>query len=323
MVSLSKLPIKPRGLSGTLVPLLVALALAGCRTAPSRPAAPRGGDEIIVAGQRFHTGTRVITWLEPGGYNAYHPARRFAPLAADGRKLTPMPVKWFDQRPGGSDLPALQRTVDQFVLHYDSEGLSKTCFAVLHDRRGLSVHFLLDLDGTIYQTLDLRERAWHATTANSRSIGIEIANIGAFSPGDNHEFNDWYRRGVQGRIFIQVPATVGDPLIHTPKFTGRPARPAPIRGVVQGLALEQYDFTPEQYAALARLTAALCGVFPNLKCDYPRDSAGKPSTQKLPEEELARFQGILGHFHVQTNKVDPGPAFQWDKMIDEARRLRK
>ena len=40
---------------------------------------------------------------------------------------------------------------------------------------------MLDLDGTIYQTLDLKEGAWHATDANGRSIGIEIANIGAFT----------------------------------------------------------------------------------------------------------------------------------------------
>ena len=53
---------------------------------------------------------------------------------------------------------------------------------MLHDLRGLSVHFMLDLDGTIYQTLDLKEGAWHATVANGRSIGIEIANIGAYPP---------------------------------------------------------------------------------------------------------------------------------------------
>ena len=41
----------------------------------------------------------------------------------------------------------------------------------------------------------------------------------------------------------------------------------------------------------------------------------------LPDAQLARYQGVLGHYHVQTNKVDPGPAFQWDRLIDEARRL--
>ena len=34
---------------------------------------------------------------------------------------------------------------------------------------------MLDVDGTIYQTLDVKERAWHATTSNTRAVGIEIA----------------------------------------------------------------------------------------------------------------------------------------------------
>ena len=31
--------------------------------------------------------------------------------------------------------------------------------------------------------------------------------------------------------------------------------------------------------------------------------------------------GILGHYHVQQNKVDPGPAFQWDRVVDGANEL--
>ena len=83
-------------------------------------------------------------------------------------------------RGGGWDLSTLQRVVDQFVIHFDACGTSRQCFNVLQDHRDLSVHFMLDLDGTIYQTLDLKERAWHATSSNSRSIGIEIANIGVY-----------------------------------------------------------------------------------------------------------------------------------------------
>ena len=41
---------------------------------------------------------------------------------------------------------------------------------------------VLDVDGTIYQTLDVRETCWHATKANPRSIGVEIAQIGAWPP---------------------------------------------------------------------------------------------------------------------------------------------
>jgi N-acetylmuramoyl-L-alanine amidase len=31
----------------------------------------REGDEIVVAGQFFHTGTKVVLWMDPGGYDAY------------------------------------------------------------------------------------------------------------------------------------------------------------------------------------------------------------------------------------------------------------
>src|SRR5215510_143539 len=41
---------------------------------------PRQGDEIVAAGQFFHTGTRVVLWLDPGGYDAYRVERRFAPI---------------------------------------------------------------------------------------------------------------------------------------------------------------------------------------------------------------------------------------------------
>ena len=60
--------------------LLLASLFAGCKTAP-RPGAfePRKGDEIVVAGQFVHTGTRVVTWMDPGGYDAYRVERRFSP----------------------------------------------------------------------------------------------------------------------------------------------------------------------------------------------------------------------------------------------------
>ena len=44
-------------------------------------------------------------------------------------------------------------------------------------------------------------------------------------------------------------------------------------------------------------------------------------TRKLPDEDLDKYQGVLGHWHIQLNKVDPGPAFQWDMVIPAARRL--
>ena len=109
--------------------------------------------------------------------------------------------------------------------------------------------------------------------------------------------------------------------MYTKGFIGHPARPELVHGNIQGHDLVQYDFTPEQYAALSKLTATLCAVFPKIQCDYPKDSAGRLITHKLPEEQLEAYQGVLGHYHIQTDKVDPGPAFQWNYVINGARKI--
>lgn len=319
--------------------------LPGCRTAPVPPPVvtpapivapvvvpppkPPHGEEIIVAGRRFQTGTRVITWLDRGGYNAYDARPRPAPAAGrppmsrqdhDVRLGPPLPGAAEARKRIPSELDALQGFVDQLVLHYDNVGLSRLCFDVLQ-QRGLSAHFLIDLDGTVYQTLDLQERGMHATTSNSRSIGIELANIGAFPPQEPQALAAWYQPDGAGRIRLKLPPKPVDPGIHTKGFTGRPARPEPVRGVIQGRELVQYDYTPEQYTALAKLTATLCRVFPLLRCEYPRDAAGRLVRGKLPDAVLAKYRGILGHYHVQDNKTDPGPAFDWDRLIGEAREI--
>ena len=327
--------------------IFVALALAvlpgGCSTAPrSGKKVPRQGDEIVAAGQFFHTGTPVVLWLDPGGYDAYRVERRFSPIATSDwpnscaevrtlktpnryglrrNRLTTNQIETV--RGGGWDLSLLQSVVDQFVMHFDVCGTSRTCFKVLQDERDLSVHFLLDLDGTVYQTLDLKERAWHATTSNDRSIGVEIANIGAYPADGENPFGQWYQTNAVGRIFITIPKRFGESGIRTKNFVGHPARNEPVRGVIQGEDLVQYDFTPEQYAALTKLTAALCNIFPKLKCRYPLDADGKLIPEKLPDDELNNYHGVLGHYHIQTNKNDPGPAFDWDKVIGGAQKILK
>jgi N-acetyl-anhydromuramyl-L-alanine amidase AmpD len=30
---------------------------------------------------------------------------------------------------------------------------------------------------------------------------------------------------------------------------------------------------------------------------------------------------LIGHYHIQLNKVDPGPAFDWDHIVGSARHL--
>jgi len=315
--------------------VLALLALLGACRAPEgpalRPLAPppdpgvpdSPGEVIVVCGERFAAGTPVVLWFEHPFYDAYATEPRFvAPSASTpkglryhpGRDVADSELRARVEREGWT-VETLGRVIDLFVLHYDACGTSRTCFDVLQDRRGLSVHFLLDVDGTIYQTLDLEEQAWHARQANPRSIGIEIAHVGAFAPGEASPLDEWYATlDRETRLSIPAQRSSG---IRTPDFAGRPARDELVVGEIQGDVWAQYDFTPEQYEALVKLTRTLTSVFPRLSPDAPRDAQGHLRTGVLSDEELAGFHGILGHYHVSPDKRDPGPAFDWERFLAE------
>lgn len=325
--------------TGLIVPLLVAIAALGaCRAPAPLPGdrVERHGDEIVVAGQLFHTGAPVVLWTDPGGYDAYRVERRFARTeesswnaikdALDtpnryGQRRTNDPELNERVRGGGWTLEELRGVVDQFVLHYDVCGTSRTCFRVLHDMRGLSVHFMLDIDGTIYQTLDVKERAWHATIANDRSVGIEIAHIGAYPTLDARPLTEWYGPDANGRTRITIPERVGDGGVRTPGFVGYPARAEPVSGTINGSELVMWDLTPEQYDSLIKLTAALHHALPGIELQFPEGPDGEVLDRVLDADEFRSFRGVLAHWHVQRNKIDPGPALDWNKVIDGARDL--
>ncbi len=315
-------------------PLLAGLAFTGCIAPSPGTELKRTGDEIVVCGRMFHTGTSVVLWTDPFGYDAYRAEKRFGDTTSknaksdDGptgqrygtiRKHIPDELK-ATVRDRGWKLEELQDQVDLFVLHYDVCGTARRCFKVLHDLRGLSVHFMLDVDGTIYQTLDLKERAYHAGKYNDRSVGIEIANMGAYA--DRAELNKWYESQPNGAVIFNPPLTNGATGILTPDFLAQPSRRGLIVGKANGTQLHQYDYTEKQYRALERLTATLSRVLPRIKLEVPRDADGNVRTDAMTADELAEFSGLIGHHHLTKHKIDPGPAFDWDRVIGNARRLR-
>ncbi len=120
---------------------------AGCSAPREGALAPRKGDEIVVAGQFFHTGTPVVLWMDPGGYDAYRVERRFSPFDKSDFETSQKEVKELSRpnrytlredgltpeqiekvRGGGWDLPLLQQRVDEFVIHYDVCGTSRQVF---------------------------------------------------------------------------------------------------------------------------------------------------------------------------------------------------
>ena len=78
-------------------------------------------------------------------------------------------------------------SIDMLVIHYTAMESAKAALNHLCDpKTEVSAHYLIDEDGTVYQLVDEKKRAWHAGNSgwrghsdiNSRSIGIELYNPG-------------------------------------------------------------------------------------------------------------------------------------------------
>jgi hypothetical protein len=330
--------VRRRPLRAGLALLAAGLAVGACLsgadpTGPLGPTTVRDGDEIVVCGALFDIGTPVVLWSDPGGYDAYSELPRFEEpaLGPDGK---PVRARRYGSR---RDLPAgvaarvaadgwsredLAAVVRQFVVHYDVCGTSRQCFKILQDKRGLSVHFMLDVDGTIYQTLDLKERASHAGAANDASIGVEVAHIGAYPAPGHPVMRSWYGADEDG-LRVTYPKWMTELGIRTPGYVPRPATPELHEGEIHGKRAWMHDYTKEQHEALARLTGALSRILPGIRLEVPRDGAGRPRRDALSEAERRGFAGVLGHYHLSTNKIDPGPALDWQRLLDRAGATRR
>lgn len=287
------------------------------------PAAPRVGSAIYLGGRAVEINAPVLTWRDPGGYDGYSERRHFSegvlptkpaagcnePQRYGQRRNLPPELAPVVQSRGGLtyDLAALQ--IDQVVIHYDVAWTSQNCFKVLHDIRGLSCHFLLDVDGTLYQTLDLSDRARHAGGANDRSIGIEIAHPGPLEL--TRDLAARYSKDAQGVRFDLGPLAKG---VRAPDYVVRPARSEPVSGEVQGKRYTMYDYTDAQYETLIKLIVGLRKVLPRIRNAYPMDVEGAVVTEVLPADQRAKWSGLLGHYHVSGAKQDPGPAFNWIRL---------
>ena len=86
------------------------------------------------------------------------------------------------------------------VLHYTATPSCAEALDILRDPNRspgrVSAHYLVDVDGTIFQLVDESKRAWHAgigswgnvRDVNSASIGIEIQNVGLDENGGRVPF---------------------------------------------------------------------------------------------------------------------------------------
>ncbi|HEY5945437.1 MAG TPA: N-acetylmuramoyl-L-alanine amidase [Kofleriaceae bacterium] len=248
---------------------------------------------LIIAGQTFKIDAPVINFREPPFWDA---TREYClPTATDPsppckpggvpygnlprpytkRYSTRLPLRRYGMNP---PLDAVKSVLRQFVVHHDGCSSADMCFSVLQNERGLSCHFLIDNDGTIYQTIDLALMAYHAAEWNTASIGVEFCNR-----GDAKKEPNYYSSGRAG-----------------PKRDVKPCK-------INGHTILAFDYTPDQYNSFLALARALQRLLPNLPAEFPQSSAGVASWDTMPTSASFGFSGYIGHYHLTNQKWDPGP----------------
>jgi len=179
------------------------------------------------------------------------------------------------------------RTPKMFVVHWDACLNTKQMIKVTKER-GLSVHFGIDNDGTIYQLLDTKDIAWHAAGINTQSIGVEISNPVLLRYNKRNR-----ERGEEEREVIY-----GD------KIHNKLIKP-------------YLGFYPVQIEALKRLTEALSTT--GIKMQAPLDEEGRLRRGVDKRVANGTFEGVVGHYHLTTNKRDPGN-LPLDKIVREVQK---
>jgi hypothetical protein len=208
------------------------------------------GNKYIIHGSEFIPieWEKVVLWSEDDGLEAQSGA--------------------FKRAPG-------RRNVAMFVNHWDVCLSSRACQRVLNNR-GISVHFLIDNDGTIYQTMDTQHIAYHAGSKglNACTVGVEISNAYYL------RHNKWYSKNGFGR------------------------RPIVSDGKVNGAELEPFlDFYDIQKQALKALWKA-CNKAMNIPLQTVLDDQGNMSTNTEHISSSGNFRGIVHHYHLTNKKID-------------------
>lgn len=240
---------------------------------------------IIVCGEKYDIGTKVVLWDEPNGLNGYDTTTytRYEEDRGTGKtKKIIISGKRYSIRsllhPNPS-LPHLKKIINQFFLHHSGLYHSQTTYDVLHKQRGISVTFILDDNGVLYQTLDVKEKAWHGGANNSQSIGIEID-----SRASANRFPDAY-----------------DPY-HQKKHNVAPRKIR--KDNVQGMWVDGFEYNDKQYNTLIRLGIVLVEIFPEIAkgFDFPRENG---TIIKSVLNRPKQHSGFICHYNTNKSKWDP------------------
>jgi N-acetyl-anhydromuramyl-L-alanine amidase AmpD len=149
---------------------------------------------------------------------------------------------------------------------------------------GQSTHFIIDGNGTVYQTLDLTLQANQNPRWDAESITIHLTNPLPDLAGGEGVGGHLDRREVTGRVSIN------------------------------GALRQSLTYTPAQHGALAALLRDLNDTFPGVAARYPATAVGEviPNALALdPNSGGGPFRGVVAHWHLDSGTWAPGPGLDW------------
>jgi len=232
------------------------------KTIAALTAAGAGGLGLLLLLSRIGAGKR------PGPA----PAAGRGYVTINGRNIpTSFPVNHSRKfRVGTSGTARRTQPIVGGVLHWTAaENPGNRVFSTL-SHRGISVHFAMDRDGTVWQFADpgttTSTNAGHSL--GEKTWAIEIASYG-MAPAS------------------RIPEIGRD----------RPVYEAEVHGRVRPMA----DFYPAQYRNLFELANII-----HDELRIPKEVVLEP-VAFVPWARLRNARGILGHYHASHDKKDPGP----------------
>jgi N-acetyl-anhydromuramyl-L-alanine amidase AmpD len=260
-------------------------ARAGLRATTTLPGAtsPRAYQRGLIVGEH------ELQTQHPVDHDSLRLEARGAERAAAsgfGKARLPAPVA-FKLRTTGS--PTSLAGIDLVVLHATGTLTALERF-VRSQYQAESAHFLIDWDGSVYQTLDLARIARHtgSPALDARSVAIEL---------------------------VTPTKQESNPL---PSEAEGVERPMSQRLRIQGKTVRNWGYTSLQMKSLKSLLADLVRLLPDLEATLV--GGVKVPMKALPPAQRKTVRGIVGRLHLDPRSRSPGPGFDWSALRTERQR---
>ncbi len=249
---------------------------------------PAGCKNYIIVGGEPHVidGANCITFKDDPAWDfSRHTNDSGTSIIEDRRKPKSVePVKTVEEA---------QDVVKGVLIHADITPDAATCYRVLLSRK-LSTHFMIDWNGVIYQGTDPVRQASHGggaentlKDANHWTIGIDMNCMLVKMTGDT-------------------------------KVTGSQGVRRVFEATINGEPWRSLGYTDAQYDALVKLLRGLKQRFTKIQL-MPPIGPDKQVMLEQTEIDLEKC-GLFGHFHLNAQKIDPGPGFEWTRLIADLNR---